>query len=100
MLESWRTLSEWSSIIKIWSDLFETVVELIWGETLNDTMKVDLRLCLQFENNDYDTANVEFKKNSKNTKLVHEDEVKVLVEGKAIFNKLVNTMKKRTRSRL
>ncbi|CEP19348.1 hypothetical protein [Parasitella parasitica] len=95
ILESWRTLSEWSSIVKIWSDLFEvafeeTNVELIWGDTLNDKLKVDLRLCLRYENKDYDIANIEFKKNSKNRNLVVEDEVKVLIEGKSIANKLVN----------
>lgn len=95
ILESWRTLSEWSSIVKIWSDLFEvafeeTDVELIWGDTLNDKLKVDLRLCLRYENKDYDIANIEFKKNSKNRNLVVEDEVKVLIEGKSIANKLVN----------
>jgi hypothetical protein len=66
----------------------ETEVELIWGDTLHDIMKVDLRLCLRFEDKVYDMANTEFKKNSKDTNLVLEDSVKVLVEAKAIFNKL------------
>jgi hypothetical protein len=70
MLDSWKALFEWSSIVKIWSDLLEIVfeetdIELIWGDTLNNSIKVDLSLCLRFENGVRDIENIEFKKNSK-----------------------------------
>ncbi|KAI8979883.1 hypothetical protein BDB01DRAFT_797874 [Pilobolus umbonatus] len=90
-IDSWKTMSELSVIIKIWSNVFEVLFEeesdirLVWGDTKNEKFKVDLRLCFIMNSKYYDLANIEFKKNSGNQK---EDEGKVLVEGKTILNSL------------
>ncbi|KAI8882905.1 hypothetical protein K501DRAFT_294919 [Backusella circina FSU 941] len=93
-LEKWSSSSEWTLIIKLWSRIFETlfedtIIDLVWGDTKNDTFKVDLRLCLEFNKKMYDISNIEFKKNGKEPGLIKKNSAKVLNEGKAILNKLI-----------
>ncbi|OAD72044.1 hypothetical protein PHYBLDRAFT_68687 [Phycomyces blakesleeanus NRRL 1555(-)] len=87
-IQRWKTMSECSLIIKIWSNIFETlfegsIVNLIWGDTLNNSFKVDLRLCLSVEGKNYDISNIEFKKQGKEQRLVKTDACL-----KAIFTEL------------
>lgn len=58
------------------------------GDTKNELLKVDLRLCLNYGGKLYDLSNIEFKKNGNEQKLVKADSAKVLIEGKTIMNKL------------
>ncbi|KAI8387547.1 hypothetical protein BD560DRAFT_119291 [Blakeslea trispora] len=93
-LEKWNRSSEWTLIIKLWSRIFETlfedtVVDLVWGDTKNETFKVDLRLCLEFDKKMYDISNIEFKKNGNEPGQVKKDGAKVLNEGKSILNRLI-----------
>ncbi|KAL0146238.1 hypothetical protein V8B55DRAFT_1559980 [Mucor lusitanicus] len=93
-LEKWSSSSEWTLIIKLWSRIFETlfedtIINLVWGDTKNDTFKVDLRLCLEFKKKMYDISNIEFKKNGNGPGLIKKDGAKVLNEGKAILNSLI-----------
>ncbi|KAG1049013.1 hypothetical protein G6F43_008637 [Rhizopus delemar] len=84
---SWKTMSEWSVIIKIWSNVFEVLFEeeedVRLGDAQNKKFKVDLRLCITMNSKHYDLANIEFKKDGNSMK---EDEAKVLVEGKTVLN--------------
>lgn len=90
--QEWRKISEHSIIIKLWSYLFEALfeeesdIELVWGETMNEKFKVDLRICLRFDNKNFDLSNIEFKKDGDSSQSMLKDEGKVLVEGKTIFN--------------
>lgn len=87
-----RMVRDHQDLVRIVRTAFEGAdVELIWGDTLNDELEVDLRLCLRYENKNCVLAYIEFKKNSKNASLVVEDGVKVLPEGKSIANKRVST---------
>ncbi|KAG1468509.1 hypothetical protein G6F56_003792 [Rhizopus delemar] len=93
ILAKWKSASEWTLIVKIWSNIFEslfedTAIDLVWGDTKNELLKVDLRLCLNYGGKLYDLSNIEFKKNGNEQKLVKADSAKVLIEGKTIMNKL------------
>lgn len=59
------------------------------GDTKNGIFKVDLRLCLEFNKKMYDISNIEFKKNGNEPSLIKRVSAKVLNEGKAILNTLV-----------
>lgn len=92
-LENWKQFSEWSGIIKPWANIFEilfedTEINLLWGDTVNEVFRVDLRLCVTINNKNYDISNIEFKKNGNDARLVREDQAKVLSEGKLIINQL------------
>ncbi|CEG73464.1 hypothetical protein RMATCC62417_08843 [Rhizopus microsporus] len=93
-VKSWKTMSEWSIIIKLWVNIFEILFEeedgisLVWGDTKNDQFKVDLRICLMLYSDKYDITNIEFKKNGGDIRATKEDAAKVLVEGKTILNSL------------
>lgn len=54
----------------------------------NDKFKVDLRICLSYNNKDYDLFNLELKKDGNISQSITEVEGKVLVEGKTILNSL------------
>ncbi|KAI8366200.1 hypothetical protein BD560DRAFT_372219 [Blakeslea trispora] len=85
-LSKWKDSPEWSPIIKTWAPLFEdTGVELVWGDTKNETFKVDLRLCEHM----FDISNIEFKKSGDNPGAVKRDRVKVLGEAKAMLNRKI-----------
>ncbi|KAL0074507.1 hypothetical protein F4703DRAFT_1798956 [Phycomyces blakesleeanus] len=93
-IQRWKTMSECSLIIKIWSNIFETlfegsIVNLIWGDTLNNSFKVDLRLCLSVEGKNHNISNIEFKKQGKEQRLVKTDACKVLLEAKSILNSII-----------
>ncbi|KAI8366207.1 hypothetical protein BD560DRAFT_400927, partial [Blakeslea trispora] len=93
-LSKWKDSSEWSIIIKIWAPLFEalfenTGVELVWGDTKNETYKVDLRLCVKYRDQMFDISNIEFKKSGDDTGAVKRDRAKVLGEAKAMLNRKI-----------
>lgn len=87
-------MSEWALIIKVWTNAFETLFEgeggvsLVRGDTQNGKYKVDLRICLKFQQKCYDIANVELKKDENNAIAAKEDETKTIVEGKTILSSL------------
>ncbi|CEG84776.1 hypothetical protein RMATCC62417_18533 [Rhizopus microsporus] len=91
-IDSWKTMSEWSIIIKLWASIFEILFEeeygisLVWGDTKNEQFRVDLRICMTLYSENYDIANIEFKKNGEDVRSIKEDAAKVLVEGKTILN--------------
>ncbi|KAG1453416.1 hypothetical protein G6F46_009689 [Rhizopus delemar] len=92
-LEKWKQFSEWSGIIKIWATIFEilfedTPINLVWGDTVNEKFKIDLRLCLLINNRNFDISNIEFKRTGNEARLVREDQSKILSEGKLILNQL------------
>ncbi|KAI9487113.1 MAG: hypothetical protein EXX96DRAFT_627818 [Benjaminiella poitrasii] len=90
-IDSWKTVSEWTLIIKMWANTFEILFEeeddvsLVWGDTQNEKLKVDLRICLKLHQDYYDIANIEFKKDGDKICTTKEDEAKTIVEGKTIL---------------
>lgn len=57
-LENWKQFSEWSGIIKLWANIFEilfedTEINLLWGDTVNEVFRIDLRLCVTMNNKKY-----------------------------------------------
>ncbi|KAI8052567.1 uncharacterized protein B0P05DRAFT_561973 [Gilbertella persicaria] len=90
ILDHWQSSSEWTIIIKIWANVFETLfedtmIELIWGDTKNDPFKIDLRLCVVVDKKKHDVSNTEFKKNGNRSER-KKDTAKLLTEGKQILN--------------
>ncbi|RCH79655.1 hypothetical protein CU098_005772 [Rhizopus stolonifer] len=93
ILDHWQSSSEWTIIIKIWANVFETLfedtmIELIWGDTKNDPFKIDLRLCVVVDKKKHDVSNTEFKKNGNRSER-KKDTAKLLTEGKQILNELI-----------